>query len=933
MKASIKYYFLLCLIFLSGHFLRAQLVPYTKIFSEDIHGGYNQTWQSVQAPNHKMYFANTGGLLEYNGTRWNKYPLPNNRIPRSIYADSLGRIFAGGYKEMGFWEKNDVDSMVFHSLVSLLNASALGQEEIWHITPFGKKIIFQSFSKLFIYDGDTIISLLPPGNIMYAVEIDNQLIVPVIDSGLFVLSRDLTFSFLTGTERLSDKKVTTILPFGKKELLIGTAHQGLFIWKDGRLVSWQTPIIEQLQRHQINTGVILKNDLLAFGTIQNGIYVLDKLGQLVYQLNQKNALSNNTVLHLYEDKTGLLWAGLDNGISLTEIQSPVISYQDKIGSIGTTYAGVVFDNKLYIGTNQGVFYSRLQPSFFGLQILDFPLNKVEGTQGQVWDLEVAGNQLLCAHNEGSFVIHENGAQKIANIGAWKWVRNPYDSLMLFQANYNGIAIFKQNKQHHWQYKESIKGLSTSINELIFVARNQALISSPYQGVKKIILNDKLNQVVDIHDITMLGDNVGISEWQGKIIVHTAHSNTVFDPFSMRVRPFSDVSTGQEGRIIDGQSNNWFSVTPESMTIHKATKSRTIPLRLHNEFECITPLQDNLFLVGLDNGFSILNLNRVHQRNRSTPPSIDYVEIQRPKQKLKMGAEMTRKGLTLPANTQQITIYYSNPNYLHQEPVTYALDGLGIGWQPAQNGKVVLQNIPSGKFLFRLKSEHAELTFPITVQPKWYVTGWAYLVYGLILFGILFLLYRWHLLRLRKQEYELEQKRLEQQKEIEAKQREKERQLQEQLIKSENERLQFDIKSKSKELANAAISLAKYNEALIEIKEELKRIKDAVPTKDFGIQKTIKLLESNLSDQSEWQVFKTNFNQIHEKFMKNLQAAYPNLNQSDLQLAAYLRMGLSSKEIAPILSISVRGLENKRYRLRKKMGLTREDNLVTLLEGF
>lgn len=74
---------------------------------------------------------------------------------------------------------------------------------------------------------------------------------------------------------------------------------------------------------------------------------------------------------------------------------------------------------------------------------------------------------------------------------------------------------------------------------------------------------------------------------------------------------------------------------------------------------------------------------------------------------------------------------------------------------------------------------------------------------------------------------------------------------------------------------------------------------------------------NLTSEQDWEIFETNFNQVHEHFFKKLKEEFPDLTPGDLKLAAYLKMNLTSKEIAPLLNISIRGVENKRYRLRMK----------------
>lgn len=87
--------------------------------------------------------------------------------------------------------------------------------------------------------------------------------------------------------------------------------------------------------------------------------------------------------------------------------------------------------------------------------------------------------------------------------------------------------------------------------------------------------------------------------------------------------------------------------------------------------------------------------------------------------------------------------------------------------------------------------------------------------------------------------------------------------------------------------------------------------------------TIKI---NAINKQEWKTFETNLNQIHNEFIIKLSKKYPNLTPKDIKLCLYLKMNLSSKEIAPMLNISFRGVELQRYRLRKKLGLHQDENL-------
>ena len=125
----------------------------------------------------------------------------------------------------------------------------------------------------------------------------------------------------------------------------------------------------------------------------------------------------------------------------------------------------------------------------------------------------------------------------------------------------------------------------------------------------------------------------------------------------------------------------------------------------------------------------------------------------------------------------------------------------------------------------------------------------------------------------------------------------------------------------------------YNQQLQNTIEKIRTEKDSIKSELNNISslndiKSItKLLDKNLNSTDDWRLFEEAFNNADKDFMKNLKSKHPNLTPNDLKLCAYLRLNLSSKEIAPLLNISHRSVEVKRYRLRKKMGLEHESGLT------
>ena len=153
-----------------------------------------------------------------------------------------------------------------------------------------------------------------------------------------------------------------------------------------------------------------------------------------------------------------------------------------------------------------------------------------------------------------------------------------------------------------------------------------------------------------------------------------------------------------------------------------------------------------------------------------------------------------------------------------------------------------------------------------------------------------------------------------------------------LIRLKNEKLQTEISFKSRELANSTMAIIKKNEFLLDLKELVLSHKNQLGIRypDKYSNELLRKIDNHLSSHDEWKIFETNFEQAHETFMRNLKNRYADLTPGDMRLSAFLRMNLSSKEIAPLMGISVRGVENHRYRLRKKMGLLHDENLIEII---
>ena len=143
-----------------------------------------------------------------------------------------------------------------------------------------------------------------------------------------------------------------------------------------------------------------------------------------------------------------------------------------------------------------------------------------------------------------------------------------------------------------------------------------------------------------------------------------------------------------------------------------------------------------------------------------------------------------------------------------------------------------------------------------------------------------------------------------------------------LMVIENEKLSQDIDGKNRELAISTMSMIKKNQFLSKIKKDLKQVDSTQKASSV-----INIIDRHLNNQDDWKFFEEAFNNADKDFLKKVKNYHPSLTNNDLRLCAYLRLNLSSKDIAPLLNISLSSVEIKRYRLRKKMNLSRNEGLT------
>lgn len=928
----LKIQFLILLILVPFK-VSAQELPLVNNFSQKKYNAEAQNWSISQSKDGGLFVANNLGLLEFNGAKWKLYPTPNSTIMRSVNVFE-DKIFTGFYMDFGYWLRDKFGELYFTSIVSKYQIPVIEDEQFWNIIQYDDWVLFQSLQRIYFYNLKTneykVISSDVKITKMFSVK--NTIYFQQLGKGLFKI--DNGESKLISDDILFQEKDIINIHEGENQLIILTSTEGFVKLENNQLNPWKRAN-KNLQNKKVYNSIQLKNKGFAIGTISDGLLFLTDQGDLSYQIDQRNGLSNNTVLSLSEDAKGIVWLGLDNGISSVNVNSQIKTFNDKDGRIGSVYATIFYKDDLYLGTNQGLFVKKYT-SDNGFKI-------IEGTQGQVWSLAVFDDKLFCGHDSGTLIIENRKIITKINIqGTWDFKK--IDDRTLIQGNYSGLYILEKKKTG-WRLRNKIKGFMNSSKSFELFNKNQIIVNHEYKGVYVLKVDDDFREVTAQKNDLIIGKEFHSSIVKYKERILYAYKHGVYE-FSKKTNTFTKdtvlsklytAETYSTGKMVFDKRNDllWsFSkkdisyVKPnavnQKLTIKKIPISKTLRAGAEG-YENLTALGNEDIILGINNGYIVLNLNDIDTDQSLPPVSINSIKNNVLNQ-VKEKVVLDRKGDFFNAKNN-IEFEYSVP-YLKQDleiEYQYLLEGYTDKWSNwSTNSSMSFENLPYGKaYTFSVRAKIGNVntlnsaSYSFDIKNPWYFTLVAKIGYAILILLLLLIIDRVY-----KKYYRAQRKRLleKQEKDFKLKSLAKEKEL----IQSKNDQLKIDFDSKSRELASSTMSIIKKNELLNSIKSELNK------DEEKGIKNVIKIIDKNINNTDDWQMFKEAFNNADKDFIKKLKSLHSVLTPNDLRLCAYLRLNLSSKEIAPLLNISPRSVEVKRYRLRKKMNLEHNANLINYI---
>ncbi len=959
---TLKNFFAVLLLSLCFYTANAQNtigIPVIVNYPKQVYNAGSQNWGMAQDKNGILYFANNDGLLSFDGNFWRKYFLPNKTKVRSIAIDNNNRIYVGGQSEVGYFSANEKGALHYTSLMPLINGNGKDFTDVWNICLYNNHVFFRAYRKILEYDGKKMIVhdgiqwnfLGTAGSRLLALDNDKKLVA--YRNGKWMAAAKNNSFFRDVVLRASIK-------FGKDSILLATQQHGLYILHNDSITAFRTKDLAAIAASNIYGAVLLSADRIALNTNLSGCIIINKKGEFVQRISKREGIQNNNVLSMLIDRDKNLWFGTDNGIDLVlysnAIQQIFADGEDR----NAGYASMLYHNKLYLGLVSGAYEVSVNNGN-DLSYTKGAFKPVKGSKGQVWNFSVVNDRLLMGHLRGAFVVEKDSALVLdPRTGFWNFqsVNVNGASHAMLAGTYNGINFYDFNSGRFAGPK-----VDAHFESARFVVQHQNIIwaSHPFKGLYQVsydkgvpvvsmykdkhkVLSGNHNKIFSVGRKMILVSDKGIFEYDDKTGDFISSSDL------SKLNNVSNISYLKE----DPYGNVWFTsdkklgILDRSSGISKIVFIPELTNKIQaNGFENINIIDSNNIIITGESGFYHLNYAEYKKNHYPLHALISNVSIISAKDSLLFGGYAPlAKASSIPyvhnsLHFETATTLFGEENTIEY---SYYLEGFDKDWSEwARKTEKDYTNIPPGEYIFQVKcrnnfdNESPVASFSFTILPPWYRTWWAYAFYICAFVGALYLFYKYQQQKYKKQQrvklqeqqrkYDEEQKRLQMQHQLEISESDKK------ITRLKNEKLLAEVEHKNTELATSAMNLVHKVEILTRIKSDLVQFKETAQiekgAKDF--HKIIKVIDGELNSAQEWEQFAYHFDSVHSNYLKKLKEYCPDLSGSELKLAAYLRLNLTTKEIAQLMNISVRGVETSRYRLRKKLGITNDEtNLYSFL---
>jgi signal transduction histidine kinase/DNA-binding response OmpR family regulator len=886
-----------------------------------------QNWGMTQAKNGILYFANQGGVLEYDGVSWRVY-YEEGKTLRSLAIDESGIVYLGGENEIWYLEPDSTGTLTYVSLLQHLDEKHKNFGTIWSTHAIKNKAYFRTTKNIFIWDQLKMIAIDTADRFKSSFVHNGELLVQDGKKGLLKVVND-TLQPIPGGEFFAGTRISVFTPFsdksGDKTILVGNRKPEFFLYEDETITPFHTEAEDFLKLYKPNHGIRLSSGDFALAT-NKGLVIIGPDGKLKSIIDKTYGLQDDEIKHVFRDKWGNIWLCTYIGISKIEYNSPFSIVKATSQLPGLTMTVVRHKNKLYTGTTRGVFHHKSGSTFV----------QVPGVSVFCTSLATNGSHLFASTDEGVFWIDNDRPVKITNERSFSLsVSKRYPGL-IWCGTGTGFLVALENRNGKWLESFRSKPLNNPVHSIAEASDGSLWLGTSGTNVLRVRFSNGFNEP----DITAFDSNHGLmgsesyaAKAAGHVIVATSkgifkynrETNTFIpDPLlgetfagGEKSKPVFRITEGRDREIwFNSQSQNYLAIPKREEQFEIIDRPfRRMPLIQANAIYP-DPLRDITWfarhdgLYGYDTTVkkeyaqSFTALIRKVVLNESSANPIELFNDH---------PDETYNAVSLPVpridfKNRHLYFEYAAPFFESENEIQYQclLEGYDNEWTAwNRESKRNYTNLEPGTYRFRVRAKNVygtvseEDQYRFRILPPWYWTWWMVSLYTIFFLFSIYQVIRWRSRKLIREKQRLETTVNDRTKEINEKNLQLERQTLQ--LQNQSEKLKEMDRVKSRFFANIShefrtpltLILGPLEQMFSDSKED--REKKKINTMLRNTQRLLNLI-NQLLDLSRLDSGKEKLQAANQNIVPFLKGIIANFENAAEQKKLNLEFQTKSKEI-------------------------------------
>ncbi|OJJ18064.1 hypothetical protein BKI52_29890 [marine bacterium AO1-C] len=937
-------------------------VPLVKNYSSRNYKADPVNFDVTQDKQGVLYFANSSGVLQYDGVNWQLLNLPNQSRAYSLaYDKNQNRVYVGGVGDFGYLSCDQFGNTNYISLKPLIPTKHRNFKHVWLTYVTDQGIFFSTTSGVYIFKQGKIKVIKPSGKKLFhtAFYVKGNFYAREWGVGLQKLQNE-RLKLVQGGEAFIEERIYAMLPFDEKRILIITRTQGLLLYDGNQFSPWKTEISPQYLKDAIvYFSKTLGDKYFAISTARKGIIILDKQGRIVQQIDESTGLANPYILNILLSKDGNIWVVKIEGISQITLNTPFSLYNQRVELNSNISTSAIIDNQAYFGTIQRGIFSipwNKTPDYKEINRLKLLNDQINN----IFDITAQNQELLVGFNAGIWIYNpktKQGYTIAKERYTWKFITVQKKPTILLAGARDGLLKIIQ-KDQQWQ-AISVKGNRESIPYLAEHKVGQLFTSNDNGVLSKIILNPSLDSVISQQTYDTLQ---GLPSHQGnrvfqlkdQIVVATQQGIYRYQESQDRFEPHPDFAKvigntpvrfakgDKKGNVWlwIGQPNDLNLVFLKKQGAHAYQLVKTPFQKLKNTFTelgtHINPIDEHNVIFSTPEGAAHYDPSIKVNYDRPYLCLVRKVETIAEQDSLVFGGSFldslgrithlqpSKSTLSFPYTHNDLRFSFAATYYEDSDRLRYSyqLEGFDTDWSSwSANNQKEYTNLREGTYTFKVRGKNiydkvsTVATYTFTILPPWYRTWWAYLLYGLGAIGLLvggsagYSRVRNRQIRARNQE--LERAVTERTEEILAQKEEITQQAE--VLKATNDELKkANVLIKEERDEKVKIYLQEATEAT----SKLQQIQETLTQK--GAETTQKLLANEINTAGELSIIQEKVRSEFPDFADEIDKALADkkITKAIWQVGYCLKLGRSPADISKILPLSNRTVSVYGTRLRK-----------------